>query len=109
MPEEVAKKITRRVIKKGATRLNKAAEGPSRGVAENEQRGEVKTKRACHFHESKTFPSYTDINTLRRFLTDRQQIVPKAKSGLCSKHQRELTRQVKYARFLGLLPFAPRV
>ncbi|MDD5147714.1 MAG: 30S ribosomal protein S18 [Candidatus Daviesbacteria bacterium] len=66
-------------------------------------------KRACFFCQSKTNPSYTDTNVLRRFVTDRAKIVPKLKSNLCSKHQRIVTKQIKYARHLALFAFTPKV
>lgn len=69
----------------------------------------VRVKKVCFFDKNKSEPSYTDIATLRRFTTDRAKIVPKLKSGLCAKHQRVLTREIKYARHLGLLPFTPKV
>lgn len=69
----------------------------------------ARSKRVCLFCQSKASPSYTDLVTLRRFLTDRAKIVPKLKSSLCSKHQRRVTKQIKYARHLALLPFTPKV
>lgn len=72
-------------------------------------RDAVRTKKVCSFCQSKTNPSYTDLVVLRRFLTDRAKIVARAKSGLCSRHQRLVTRQIKYARHLALLPFTPKV
>lgn len=69
----------------------------------------AKSKRVCFFCQNKNLPSYTDMATLRRYLTDRAKIVPKLKSNLCSKHQRRVTKQIKYARHLSLLPFTPSV
>lgn len=66
-------------------------------------------KKVCPFCQSKTDPVYTDTQALRRFTTDRAKIVPRAKSSLCSRHQRILTRHIKYARHLALLPFVPQV
>lgn len=66
-------------------------------------------KKVCAFCESKTDPSYTDTVALRRFMSTRGKIVPKLRSGSCSKHQRSLTREIKRARQLALLPFTLRV
>lgn len=67
------------------------------------------TKKVCFFckatDENFKNPIYTDVLTLRKFVTDRGKIVGKARSGLCAKHQRKFTKQVKYARHLALLPF----
>lgn len=99
------KKITRKVISKRS--VEKAEEVVQQETAEPQK--EDRTRRVCFFCQSKTKPSYTDIATLRRFVTDRAKIIPRAKSNLCGKHQRLLTRQIKYARHLSLLPFAPKV
>lgn len=103
------KKITRKVISKPVAQKQPShAESKTEETAAEETK-QIRTKRACFFCQSKTSPSYTDIAVLRRFTTDRAKIVPRAKSNLCSKHQREITKQIKYARFLALLPFVPKV
>ncbi len=66
-------------------------------------------KRSCYFCKSKTNPSYTDLVNLKRYLTERAKIVPKLRSSLCSKHQRAVSKNIKYARHLSLLPFVPTV
>lgn len=99
------KKITRKVITK------KVEKDVPEVVEQTESGSEkiIKTKKACQFCQNKSTPNYTDMAVLRRFVTDRAKIVPKAKSNLCSKHQRAVTRNIKYARHLSLLPFTPQV
>ncbi len=58
----------------------------------------IRAKKVCFFCQSKATPSYTDLVTLRKFLSDRAKIVPKLRSGLCATHQRAITKQIKYAR-----------
>ncbi len=70
---------------------------------------EGRPKRYCFFCKNKLTPTYTDIANLRRFLTDRAKILPKQRSGVCSKHQRGVAKNIKYARHLSLLPFVPKV
>ncbi len=48
---------------------------------------------------------YKDIQTLRRFISSFNKIVPKRRSGVCSKHQRKLANEIKKARIMALLPF----
>lgn len=67
------------------------------------------TKKVCLFCESKTVPSYTDSITLRKFMNERTRIVTRQRTGACSKHQRSITDQIKYARHLSLLPFVPKI
>ena len=66
-------------------------------------------KKVCFFctaTKTKAVPIiYTDVVTLRKVVTDRGKIVSKQRSGLCSGHQRIITKQIKYARHLALLPF----
>ena len=48
---------------------------------------------------------YKDIGRLRRFISDRGKILPRRVTGNCAKHQRQLTRAIKRARVIALLPF----
>jgi small subunit ribosomal protein S18 len=48
---------------------------------------------------------YKDERTLGRFLTDRGKILPSRLSGMCSRHQRQLSTAIKRARQLALLPY----
>ena len=51
---------------------------------------------------------YKDVNTLRQFVTERGKIIPRRISGNCARHQRRVTRAIKQARLLALIPYAPR-
>lgn len=53
--------------------------------------------------------SYKNYEELSRFLNDRARIIGRSKTGLSPKQQRRLTREIKRARFLGLLPFKARI
>lgn len=48
---------------------------------------------------------YKDIELLRRFITERGKILPRRITGLTARQQRELTRAVKHARTIALLPY----
>ena len=48
---------------------------------------------------------YKDERTLGRFLTDRGKILPSRLSGMCARHQRQLSVAIKRARQLALLPY----
>ncbi|HNP89332.1 MAG: 30S ribosomal protein S18 [Microgenomates group bacterium ADurb.Bin219] len=63
----------------------------------------------CSFCKEKKLPGYKEFSVLEKFLSERGKILARSKTGLCSKHQKMLTKAVKRARFLGLLPFAPSV
>jgi small subunit ribosomal protein S18 len=51
---------------------------------------------------------YKDGQTLRRFISSYSKIVPKRRSGVCSKHQRKLANAIKRARYMAILPYLPR-
>jgi small subunit ribosomal protein S18 len=48
---------------------------------------------------------YKELDTLRRYITDRGKILPRRVTGNCAKCQRKLSVAVKRARALALLPF----
>lgn len=48
---------------------------------------------------------YKDSNALRRYTSSYGKIVPRRKSGVCSKHQRMVAEAIKRARTMALLPY----
>lgn len=46
---------------------------------------------------------HKDTETLRKFISGLGKIKARKRTGLCAKHQRQLSRVVKRARHLGLL------
>ncbi len=52
---------------------------------------------------------YKDVDTLKRFITDRGKIMPRRITGVSARFQRLLTIAVKQARSIALLPFAGEV
>lgn len=64
----------------------------------------------CPFCESKKEKvDYKEPEVLTKYLTDRGKIIGRSRTGLCAKHQRRLTREIKRARHLALLPFLTKV
>lgn len=51
---------------------------------------------------------YKNVDILRRFLSPEGKVLPCRRTGLVAKNQRKVTRAIKRARSLGLLPFANR-
>jgi len=63
-------------------------------------------RKVCRFCADKTKEiNYKDPGALKYFITERGKIIPRRISGTCATHQRELTRAVKRARTIALLPF----
>jgi small subunit ribosomal protein S18 len=48
---------------------------------------------------------YKDVNTLKKYITERGKILPRRINGNCAIHQRQLTRAIKRARNIALLPY----
>jgi small subunit ribosomal protein S18 len=65
--------------------------------------------RNCPFDKSGKDPDYKDVETLEKYVTDRAKILGKARSGICSKHQRMISLAIKRARHLALLPYTPKI
>jgi small subunit ribosomal protein S18 len=51
---------------------------------------------------------YKDVKLLQRYVSERGKMVPSRITAVSSKKQRELSRAIKRARFLALLPYAVR-
>src|ERR1700694_6349553 len=51
---------------------------------------------------------YKDVIRLRRYISERGKIEPRRKTGTCAKHQRKVSRAIKQARQVALLPIAAR-
>jgi small subunit ribosomal protein S18 len=63
-------------------------------------------RRGCPFcNDGAVVIDYKDPGMLRYFISDRGKIVPRRVSGVCAKHQRDLTLNIKRARVIALLPF----
>lgn len=63
--------------------------------------------KVCPFATGKLeVTDYRDAATLRRFISDTGKILPRRRTGVSAKYQRELARTIKRARVLALLPYA---
>jgi small subunit ribosomal protein S18 len=66
-------------------------------------------KKVCKFCTEKIDAiSYRDVRLLQGFVAERGKIVPRRLTGVCTTHQRRLTKAIKQARNIALLPFAAR-
>nr|YP_009589180.1 30S ribosomal protein S18 [Corallina ferreyrae]QBL75696.1 30S ribosomal protein S18 [Corallina ferreyrae] len=48
---------------------------------------------------------YKDIDILTQYITEQGKILPKRITGLSNKQQKRLTKNIKRARILSLIPF----
>lgn len=66
----------------------------------------IKKDKPCHFclNNIKDI-DYKEADLLRRFINFYGKILPKKRTGTCSKHQRKLAISIKRARVMAILPF----
>ena len=85
----------------GPAGAGRPGSGPRRGGPFRPRR---KVCRFCAEQIKKV--DFKQIQVLRTFTTERGRILSSRITGNCAKHQRQLTRAVKRARYLALLPFS---
>lgn len=52
---------------------------------------------------------YKDIETLRKFITERGKILPRRITGVSAYHQKRLAAAIKRSRHMALLPFVAEI
>lgn len=63
-------------------------------------------RKVCRLCERKMeHVDYKDDRLLDRYISDRGKILPRRATGACARHQRQLSRAIKRARFLALIPY----
>ncbi len=64
-------------------------------------------KKTCYFTENKIeHIDFKDVNLLKRFIADDSgKILPKRVTGTKAKYQRPLSKAIKRARYMALLPY----
>ena len=79
--------------------------GPGRAAAAA-RRPFFRRRKSCPF-SGPNAPKidYKDTRLLQRFISERGKIVPSRITAVSTKKQRELSRAIKRARYLGLLPY----
>lgn len=82
-----------------------AGAGPAAGPA-GRRRPFAPRRKVCRFcAEQVHFVDFKQVQILRSFTTERGKILSSRVTGTCAKHQRQLGRAIKRARYLALLPF----
>ena len=69
------------------------------------QGGPIRRK-SCQFCKAKVEEvDYKDIATLRRYVSEKGKIRSRRITGACRRHQNQVSRAVKRAREMALLPY----
>ena len=73
---------------------------------DNKRRGGMRRKKVCQFcaDKNKTI-DYKDVDTLKKYVTERGKMLLRRITGTCSIHQREVTKAIKKARVVALMPY----
>jgi len=80
--------------------------GASAGAAGGRRKPFAPRRKVCRFCADQVhFVDFKQVQVLRAFTTERGKILSSRVTGNCAKHQRQLSRAVKRARYLALLPF----
>jgi len=76
------------------------------GRDEPQRRAFFRRRKGCPFSGPKAQKiDYKDVKLLLRFISERGKIVPSRITAVSAKRQRELTKAIKRARFLALIPY----
>ena len=69
-------------------------------------RAKKSKRKVCSFCQDKCeYIDYKDVAKLKKYIAESGKIVARRQTGLCAKHQRELTLAIKRARIMALIPF----
>ena len=63
-----------------------------------------KKTKICQMCAGKSI-DYKDVPIILKYVTEKGKIVNRRQSGACAKHQRHIAQQIKYARFMALIPY----
>ncbi|MDQ5901130.1 MAG: small subunit ribosomal protein [Patescibacteria group bacterium] len=75
---------------------------------QSKPRRKIVAPKKDYFVENKIVPHYSDVSNLQKFVSERGKILPRSRTGLTATTQRKLTKAIKYARHLALMPFVSR-
>jgi len=63
----------------------------------------------CYFcQKNKKEVDFKNTKTLKKFIDETYKIKNRRKTGLCAQHQKKLSKAIKKARELGVLPYTPK-
>ncbi|MDY6795554.1 MAG: 30S ribosomal protein S18 [Actinomycetota bacterium] len=66
-------------------------------------------RKVCYFCAEKIdYIDYKDLGLLKRYVSEKGKIRPRRVTGNCSQHQKKLSKAVKNAREMALLPYTSR-
>jgi len=79
--------------------------GPKTKARRKRRKGPARAKVSRLTVDRVVYIDYKDTALLKHYITERGKIIPRRITGATAKHQRMLTRAIKLARQIALLPF----
>ena len=87
---------------------NSGGDRGDRGGSGGGKRTFFRRRKVCKFTaEHIEYIDYKDVKLIQQYILERAKILPRRISGTCAKHQRPLALEIKRARQLAMLPYAP--
>ena len=66
-------------------------------------------KQHCYFKQNNIkHIDYKDTELLKKFIGPHGDILPRKRTGVSAKYQRQLALAIKRSRFMGLIPYVAR-
>lgn len=96
--DEGGERRSRRDDREDRGERSERSERSERGMG----RGRYRTQHYCP--DGKCF-DWKDVDTLKKYISETGKIKPRRQTGNCSRCQRQLSREIKRARHMALLPF----
>ncbi len=73
----------------------------------DKRRRPMPRRKICRFCADKNLKvDFRDPSALRFFITERGKIIPRRISGNCAHHQRQVSKAIKRARQVALMPYS---
>ena len=63
-----------------------------------------KQKKICQMGAGKSV-DYKDVMIVSKYINEKGKIMPRRMTGACAKHQRHIAQQIKWARYMALIPY----
>ena len=89
--------------------FNKKKSKDDKGKRAPKKRVSIRVKKDCVFCKNDVEIDYKNLELITRYVSSRGKILSRRISGNCAKHQRKVSREIKRARFLNLVPYTGRV
>ena len=88
------------------TRSRNAREGKQLVVRNVTPQSQKRSRGECAFKKAGIeYIDYKDTESLQRYINEQGKILPRRITGTSAKFQRQLTRAIKRARLMALLPY----